>query len=309
MGLIDWLDHVTREIVPYSLELKQFSKGDMAQMMLSIFEPPDIDFAHWVYDETRGHPFYLMETLKDLLERGAIHPKRGVKGQWAFEVDSEHDLGQAVRVPSTVQAVLRSRLYRLSPNAFSLLVAGAVLEQGITFERLCDIANVKEDLGLPALDELVSGRLLLEVGRPEAASMYTFINDILRAVVYTEAGSARRRLFHRRALNVLEAGKESAAILAHHALTAGLDASAFHYCLVAGQEAQRLSAVSEAIVHFEHARWLVLDASLPEQPSETDLHALYVQLGQAYELAGQPEKTSAVYAELEQIMRKPPGGE
>ena len=129
--------------------------------------PPAADFAQWVFNETRGQPFYLMETLKDLLERGALHPKRQAEGKWAFEVDAEHDLGKAVRVPSTVRAVIRSRLNRLSPNAFTLLAAGAVLEQRLTFERLCAIANVAEDTGLPALDELVSGRLLLEGARPE----------------------------------------------------------------------------------------------------------------------------------------------
>ena len=114
-----------------------------------------------------------METLKDFLERRVLHPKRQGTGQWTFEVDAEHDLGKAVRVPSTVRAVIRSRLNRLSPSAFSLLAVGAVLEKGITFERLCSISNAPEDLGLPALDELVSGRLLLEAERPEAGSWRT----------------------------------------------------------------------------------------------------------------------------------------
>jgi predicted ATPase len=254
-----------------------------------------------VYDDTRGQPFYLLESLKDLLERRVLHPKRRAEGQWTFAVDAEHNLGQAVRVPSTVRAVIRSRLNRLSPNAFTLLAAGAVLEQGITFERLCAISNVTEDMGLPALDELVSGRLLLEAGQPGAASAYTFTNDMFRDVVYTEAGDARRRLFHRRALEVLEAAKESAAVLAHHALAAGLAAPAFHHCLAAGQEALRLSAVNEAIVHFERARQLVQDALLPEAAAEADLRDLYLQLGRAYELGGQTEKALAVYAERDRL--------
>jgi predicted ATPase len=112
-----------------------------------------------LYDETHGQPFYLVETLKDLLERRVLHPKRRAEGQWTFAVDGEHDLGQAVRVPSTVHAVILSRLNRLSPNAFSLLAGGAVLEQRLTFERLCAISNVSEDLALPALDELIGPAL------------------------------------------------------------------------------------------------------------------------------------------------------
>ena len=205
MGLLSWLERVAHELAPVHLELVPLGERETVQMVLSILAPPDADFAQWLFAETQGQPFYLMETLKDLLERRVLHPKLRAEGQWTFAVDAEHDLGQAVRVPSSVQAVVRSRLNRLSPNAFSLLAGAAVLDQQITFERLCTISNVNEDLALPALDELISGRLLLETAQSGLASRYTFTNDMLRDVVYTEAGDARRRLFHWRALEFLAA--------------------------------------------------------------------------------------------------------
>jgi len=151
------------------------------------------------------------------------------------------------------------------------------------------------------LDELISGRLLLEAGQPGAASAYTFTNDMLRDVVYTEAGDARRRLFHQRALEILEAAGESAAVLAHHALAAGLMQAVYRHSLAAGREALRLSAVNEAIVHFERARQFVHEAALLEMPEETDLRDLYLQLGRAYELAGQTEKALAIFTERDRL--------
>ena len=297
-GIIQWLESVGRELTPVHLELQPLGERETVQMVQSILAPPAADFAQWLYAETHGQPFYLMETLKDFLERRVLHPKRGTEGRWTFAVDAEHDLGQAVRVPSSVHAVIRSRLNRLSPNAFSLLAAGAVLEQRIIFERLCAISNVTEDLGLPALDELVSGRLLLEVVQSGVASAYAFANDMLRDVVYTEAGDARRRLFHRRALEILEAAGDSAAVLAHHAQAAGLAQPTFHNSLVAGREALHLSAVSEAIVHFERARQFVREAPLPEAVAEADLRDLFLLLGRAYEMGGQTEKASAIEVAL-----------
>jgi len=296
-GLSQWLERVTRELTPVHIELEPLGKSETVQMMLSILSPPDADFAQWLYAETYGQPFYLIETLKDLLERNILHPKRRVEGKWFFSVDADHNLGQAVRVPSTVHAVIRSRLNRLSPNAFSLLASVAVLEHQITFERMCAICNLSEDLALPALDELISGRLLLETAQPAVVNAYAFTNDMVRDVVYTEAGDARRRLFHRRSLEVLEKGGESVAVLAHHAISAGLTQVAFHYCLAAGREALHLSAVSEAIVHFEHALQLVREATLPEMPDVADLRDLYTQLSRAYKLAGQMEKALAIEAE------------
>jgi len=217
-------------------------------------------------------------------------------------LDAEHNLGQEVRAPSTVHAVIRSRLNRLSPNAFSLLVGGAVLEQRITFEHLTEISNVTEDLALPALDELISSRLLLEATLPSIDSAYAFVNDMLRDVVYTEAGDARRRLFHRRALEILEVEGESAAVLAHHALAAGQKQAAFHHSVTAGREALRLSVTSEAIVHFECARKIVQESEKSEMLNKAEVHDLYIWLGRTYELSGQPDKALAIDAERHQLV-------
>jgi predicted ATPase len=226
------------------------------------------------------------------------------EGQWGFEVDAEHDLGKAIRVPSTVRAVIRSRLSRLSPNAFSLLAAGAVLELRLTFERLCAVSNVAEDAGLPALDELVSGQLLLEVAQRGTASTYTFTHNMIRDVVYTEAGDARRRLFHRRALDLLEASGDSAAVLAYHAVAAGLAEVAFHYSLAAGQEALRLAAVNEAKAHLEKALQLAKEESLGSVEVQSQIRDLYLHLAQVYELSGQPQQAQSVYDELRRLPSK-----
>jgi DNA-binding SARP family transcriptional activator len=300
-NLIEWLAQMERELEPFHLELGSLDEQDTVQLMLSILDPPDADFAQWVFNETRGHPFYLMESLKDMLERRALHPKQLREGQWGFEVDAEHDLGKAIRVPSTVRAVIRSRLSRLSPNAFSLLVAGAVLELRLTFERLCAVSNMAEDTGLPALDELVSGQLLLEVPQPGAASTYTFTHNMIRDVVYTESGDARRRLFHRRALSILEVAGVSKAMLAHHAVTAGLSEVAFRHSLTAGKEALRLAAVNEAKAHLEKALQLAKEELPDSVEVQSQIRELYLHLAQAYELSGQPVQSQSMYDELRKL--------
>jgi predicted ATPase len=166
---------------------------------------------------------------------------------------------------------------------------------------MCAISRVSEDQALPALDELISARLLLETTQPGVVSAYTFTNDMLRDVVYTEAGDARRRLFHRRALEVLEKAKEPEAVLVHHAQAAGLGTAAFHYSLSAGREALHLSAVSEAIVHFEHALQFLRETTPSEMPDVAQLNELYKLTGQAYKLDGQMEKALAMEAERERL--------
>jgi predicted ATPase len=300
-GLVQWLARLEREAAPTQVVLEPLSERDTVQLVLDCLEPPAPDFAEWLFADTRGHPFYLVETLKDMLERGVLHPKRRADGRWAFAVDADHELGEAVRVPSTVGAVVRSRLNRLSPNAFALLVAGAALEHELTFERLRATANVSEDAALPALDELVSTRLLVEGLLPAAAGAYSFPNDMIRDVVYTEAGDARRRLFHRRALEFLTAAQASPAELAHHALAAGLPEAAFHHTVAAGAEALRLAAFGEAIIHLERARQLGQEAEWAGPAFETQRRDLYRQLSRAYALGGYPAQAVAIEDELEQL--------
>ena len=136
------------------------------------------------------------------------------------------------------------------------------------------------------------------------ASAYTVANDMIRDVVYTEAGDARRRLFHKRALDALEAVKDSAAILAHHALAAGLAEAAFRHSLAAGQEALRLVAMSEAIVHFEKARQLVQEGALAGAEFESQIRDLYTHLGRVYDLSDQHEQALALNDELERLISK-----
>jgi DNA-binding SARP family transcriptional activator len=300
-GLFQWLARIEREVASTLLDVRALSEQETVQMLLACLAPPAPDFAEWLFGDTHGHPFYLMETLKDLLERGALHAKRRSNGQWAFQVDADHELGKAVRVPSTIGAVVRARLNRLSPDAFALLAAGAVLEHGLTFERLRATANISQDSALPALDELVSSRLLVEGLLPAGAGAYTFPNDMVRDVVYTEAGDARRRLFHRRALELLAAAEEPEAMLAHHALVAGQAEAAFHHSRAAGEAALRLSAAGEAVVHFEKARALAREAALAGSGIEAQLRDVYRQLARAYELADQPAQAAATQVELKQL--------
>src|SRR5690348_14359979 len=155
--------------------------------------------------------------------------------------------------------MIQLRLAQLSPPARELLVAGAVLDHDFTFEALCQVAHLTTQDGLFALDEVLESLLLQEAprqsGRAQAAH-YLFVHDKFREGAYAEAGDARRRMFHSRALQVLEREGASAAILAYHALASGSAELAFRWSMVAGDEATAVFATRDAIGHYEQARQL-----------------------------------------------------
>jgi tetratricopeptide (TPR) repeat protein len=135
-----------------------------------------------------------------------------------------------------------------------------------------------------------------------ADGRYVFAHAKIRAVVYAEAGEARRSIFHRRALDVLQEATAPPAILAYHALAAGLAEPAFHWNLAAGDEALRVAAVRDAITLYEQARHLMTERSrglglLTMLPAPVIEH-LYTYLGRAYELNAEWEKAREVYTRL-----------
>jgi predicted ATPase len=220
----------------------------------------------------------------------------------------EHETVVRGFFPPSVREVICARLDRLAPNAFALLVAGTVLGQASTFAHLYQVAGLAEQDGLLALDEVLHSGLLQESEREgeesgqKTSGRYVFAHAQIRAVVSAEAGEARRSIFHRRALEALQAEAAPAAELAYHARASGLVKPAFHWSLVAGDEAMRVAAVRDAISFYEQAQHLLaerwhgreLRAMLPAP----EIEQLYTHLGQAYELHAEWEKARAAYTLL-----------
>src|SRR5260370_15650425 len=95
----------------------------------------------------------------------------------------------------------RSQRGQLTPSAWALLVRGAALGQGLPFERLIQVAQLDEQEGLHALEELLRNGLLCEETQAEESQAfdgYAFPREMIREVVYQEAGGTRRRLVQRR---------------------------------------------------------------------------------------------------------------
>ena len=260
-------------------------------------------FGRWLYGETDGQPFFLMETLEDLLDRGILVPSHQPDGGHSsdFRVPETGVLGGVM--PAGVRNAVKGRLSRLGGPATKLLAAGAVLGRGFSYEVLFRVAQLDEEEGLAALDETLSNRLLREPRAEEnfkaldpsrnlypAGSEYDYVfsHDKIREVVYTEAGEARRRVFHRRALEALEEEGVPAAGLARHARAAGLPEQAFQYSSAAGDEAMALFAVEDAAQQYQHARALYEDPRsgrrVRRAGGEPAGPRLYERLGNCYRL-------------------------
>ena len=309
-----WLARLRHDVGGAQLALAALSRAETEQLIQALLEPAAARrqrhplsedqhaqltrFSRWLFEQTDGQPFFLVETLKALVESSLMQPDPATA---AWRVDwtrfDQQGLGSGAHVLPGVRELIRAWLARLSPPAAELLAAAAVLGQQVSFDRLGRVAGLPESQALTALDELLARQLLLEAAETPAGGDpgYRFAHQKLGEVVYAEAGAARRRILHRRAFEALQAGEAQAAELAHHALKAGLTAESIQYSIAAGNAAMRLFAAQVAIAHYETAWQLAEQKAWPAAVSGADGQDLYAGLGRAYELTEAWAKAASTY--------------
>ena len=322
-GVGGWLSSLERELEVRRLALSPMDEGDVRGLLRPIAGTPGLEesgtrreelerVGRWLLKESDGHPLFLAQILGVLLERGVLVERAGSDGRTEVALSGgDFDEG-ALRglVPAGLRELILDKLRPLPDDASDVLAAGAVLGRGLGFGELLRVANVRETEGIAALDALVSARLL-EEGAAASLGAYSFAHDKIRDVVYTEAGEARRGVFHRRALELLQERGEgrgaSAAELARHALGARLRERAFGYLLEAAEEAMGVFAAGDAVGHYERARELLEDPPRETAASDNALSErlrLYGGLGRASALVHDLARAQEAYEEMLSVARE-----
>jgi class 3 adenylate cyclase/tetratricopeptide (TPR) repeat protein len=207
---------------------------------------------------TAGNPFFLEESVRTLVEAGALVGTPGA-----------YRLVQAlptIQVPATVQVVLAARIDRLPPDAKHLLQTAAVIGTEVPLDLLQAVAELSEETLHRSLAQLQGAEFLYET-RLFPKREYTFKHALTHEVAYNTLLQERRRILHGRiveALETLSADRlaEQAERLAHHALRGEVWDKAVTYSRQAGTKAIAHSAYHEAVTSFEQV--LAALAQLPE---------------------------------------------
>jgi predicted ATPase/DNA-binding SARP family transcriptional activator len=268
-------------------------------------ERPLVALGEVLFAQTGGQPLYLLETLKLLRDRQWLLPRLAADGSWRLEPSVDvAALGQegfrGDLLPPSVRTLILARLAPLSQAARHLMQVSAVLGTSASAQLLWQLAELEVQAGVEALEEAVRSGILREgeagVGR---LGSYRFSHELLRDVVYTELGAARRQVLHQRALARLETEGARASELAYHARSSGEVEAAYGYSMQAGVEAAAVFAVEDAIGHYEQARaWLQEHKRLQTELSAVEVERLYAHLGRAYANQNAWEKAQEAYEEL-----------
>src|SRR5262249_20150130 len=103
-----------------------------------------------------GNPFFLEETVRTLVETKALE---GSSGSYRLTRPIE-----AIQVPATVQAILASRIDRLTIEDKGLLQIAAVIGRRVPFSLLRSVTDLPDDALRAGLDRLQAAEFVYETG-------------------------------------------------------------------------------------------------------------------------------------------------
>src|SRR6267378_1199177 len=158
--------------------LGQGEVEDIVHLMFGVDKNVTRHFSAMLYDWTRGNPFFVEETLKSLVESGALSQTEGRWTGWEME---------SVQLPSTIRDVVKARVDRLALKARTLANLAAVIGTRAPYDTLARVSGLSEGDIIAGLDELLAHRVLEETGSVDAIH-YDFTHPLLQQVIYSELG-------------------------------------------------------------------------------------------------------------------------
>jgi class 3 adenylate cyclase/tetratricopeptide (TPR) repeat protein len=257
------------------IDLEPLGAADASALLGSLLPIKDLpeSVRARILERSEGNPFYLEEVLRSLIDFGQVVRE---DGQWR----ATHAIVDA-NIPETLAGVLSARIDRLPETTKRVAQTAAVIGRVFmhrVLETVCHAAppaerveHVEPHIGALSLDQIVRER----ARNPERE--YIFKHAMTCEAAYGLLLRARRRELHARtgmAMETLFADRrdEYAPLLAHHFAEADDVPRALHYSRRAADNARKLYALREELVHRE--RVLALLDRMADAPAADVIDAI-----------------------------------
>ena len=310
-ALSDTLAQLHRHAQVQRLLLGGFSAQETAQFVAAAGVASS-ELAAVLHDQTEGHPLFLTELARDLLQSG---------GETRPAPAGAGSRPAPRRVPKGVRGAIGQRLNQLSPPCLALLQQAAVIGRVFAFDLLCRLsvegeANEKAgerpderpaakvaDDALAWLHEARIASLIDEAAEPGS---WQFAHALVRDTLYDELPAAQRAALHQRIVRALEAMHPDGltpwlSALAHHSHAAGglgQAGQAIGYATQAAERATATQAHEEAVRHYRLAC-----SALPAH-DDARRGRLLLRLGEAQNSAGDSAQALSTFTEAAVCARR-----
>ncbi|HEX7084030.1 MAG TPA: adenylate/guanylate cyclase domain-containing protein [Gaiellaceae bacterium] len=271
-----------------AIHLEPLADESMLELLEGLVPGLPANLAAEIVERAAGVPLYAVETVRMLLDRGAL-VQEGSAYRLVGEIGS-------LEVPETLHALIASRLDGLPAEERQLLQDAAILGKTFTAPALAVLVGSPPAALEPSLTSLVRKEILGVQADPRSPEhgQYGFLQDLVRHVVYETLSKRERRARHLAAADALAAAmpeEEVAEVLAAHLAEAyaldpdapdadGIRTRACGALVHAAERAASLGASQEASRYFARASELERD--------EVERAQLELRAGELSAKAGRP---------------------
>ena len=268
------------------LVLDPLSPEQAARMVETSLEWAPQSLRDRIVARAGGNPFFIEESIRSLIESGAI--SRDAAGQWQAS-----DSASSYAVPATLHAVIASRIDRLPPAAKECIQLAAVIGQRFSDRVLREAGGSRL---ADAVDALISADLVIEATPGERREgRYRFKHAVTQEVAYNTLLVRRRVELHRRVAAAMEKVHADQLpdfypALAHHYLVGELQEKAAEFSWKAAQAALAIHA------HLEALRFAEQTLELTQKSGDVSLarDAVYL-VGRVRRYRGEMDLALATY--------------
>lgn len=181
-----------------------------------------------IYNETEGNPFFIRETIHNLVEEGVLVFK---DDRWRLELKNQvskvgttsdsRDAYRFLTIPSNIKLLLEKRLVLIDEDDRKTLNLAAVIGKIFTFDELVEVTGHDEDELLDAIDNLLKAKILVEKQNIHG-EYYEFAHMKLKDICLEQLSQRRLVRTHLKVAKALEK-------LYSQRLDEYFEALAFHY--------------------------------------------------------------------------------
>ncbi len=185
--LFETLGELSRSPVFQRIELAGLSSRETEEFMAAASGGvASTSFASAIHARTEGHPLFLEETLRLMMDGRTARPVGA----------ASDDLQMLMKIPTGVREVIGKRLNRLSAAAGRLLAIAACIGRSFDLDILAELeADKSEDEVLVALEEALAVHLIEAVPNTQ---QFRFSHALIRETLYDEMLGLRRSRLHLR---------------------------------------------------------------------------------------------------------------
>jgi class 3 adenylate cyclase len=220
-----------------------------------------------LYARTGGNPLFIGETVRAIVDEGAITSD----GRLAIGDSAES------AVPITLRALLGSRIDALSVEARTVLRVGAVL--GMHFREPTVEGVLAQPVDAAVYERLAEAAMIVPL---DGSGGWRFCHPLIHDAAYRSLLATDRRSLHTRVADRIEAATPPAAVgvIARHRAAAGDAQRAIPLLVRAAERAQGLGAGAEAAAYFTAA------AEMSTGPASDELRARALDAVEAAPVGG-----------------------